>query len=93
MPGGVQDLLVEVQAVHADLVLATLPAHTHAAGLEHGAGLAALPGRLQGHVPPGAPVEHPEEVVVGARHDHTGMEGWWGAGREGGRGMDGMRGE
>ena len=75
VPGRVQDLLGEVQAVHADVVLPPLAPGAHAARLEHGPGLAALPRRLQGHVPLGVPVEHPEEVVVGAGHDHTGERG------------------
>lgn len=29
VPCGVKDFLAEVEAVHADLILATLPAHTH----------------------------------------------------------------
>jgi len=33
VPGGVEDLLVEVQTVHADFVLLALAARTHFAGL------------------------------------------------------------
>ena len=50
------------------------------AGFEDGPGFAVLSGSLQGHVPLGVPVEHPEEVVVGTGHDHT-----RGRGREGGK--------
>ena len=75
VPGRVQDLLGEVQAVHADVILASFPALADAARLEHGPGLTALPGRLQGHVAFGVPVKHPEEVVVGPSHDHTGRGG------------------
>lgn len=71
MPGSVEDLLVEVQAVHADLVLLPLAAGGHFARLERGPRFAALPGRLQCDVPPGVAVEHSEEVVVGAGHDGT----------------------
>ena len=42
------------------------------AGFEDSPGLAVLSGRLQGDVTLGVPVKHPEEVVVGAGHDHTG---------------------
>ena len=71
VPGRVQDLLVKVQAVHTDLVLLPLPARAHLPGLEHRAGLAALPTRLQGHVLAVTAIEHPEEVVVGSRHHDT----------------------
>lgn len=74
VPGRVEDLLGEVQAVHADVVLPALPAGgAHPPWLQDGPGFAALPGRLQGHVTLGVPVEHAEEVVIGARHDHTGQ--------------------
>lgn len=76
VPGRVQDLLGEVQAVHADVILASFPALADAPRLEHGPGLTALPGRLQGHVTVGVPVKHPEEIVVGPSHDHTGRGGW-----------------
>lgn len=77
MPGSVEDLLVEVQAVYADLVLLPLAAGRHLARLERGPRFAALPGRLKRDVPPGVAVEHSEEVVVGARHDGTGRgDGW-----------------
>lgn len=66
-----EDLLVEVQAVHADLILLPLAASGHFAWFERGPRFAALPGRLQCDVPPGVAVEHSEEVVVGAGHDGT----------------------
>lgn len=69
-----EDLLVEVQAVHADLVLLPLAAGGHFARFERGPRFAALPGRLQCDVPPGIAVEHSEEVVVGAGHDGTSGE-------------------
>lgn len=72
VPRRVQDLLGEVQAVHADVVLAPLAAGgAHPARLQHGPRLAALPRRLQGDVALGVAVEHAEEVVVGAGHDHA----------------------
>lgn len=74
VPGCVQDLLVEVQTVHADLVLLAFPARTHLPGLQHLQRLAVLTGCLQGHVSVLATVEHPEEVVVGAGHYHTNEE-------------------
>jgi len=71
MPGRVEDLLVEVQTVHADFVLLALSARAHLARLQDLHGLAVLSGGLQGHIPPLAAVEHPEEVVVRAGHHHT----------------------
>ena len=72
VPGRVQDLLGEVQAVHADVVASPLAAHAHPPRLEHRPGLAALPRGLQGHIPLGVPVKHAEEVVVGSSHDDAG---------------------
>lgn len=72
VPGRVQDLLGEVQAVHADVVPSPLAAHAHPPRLEHCPGLAALPRRLQRHIPLGVPVKHAEEVVVGSGHDDAG---------------------
>lgn len=71
MPGRVQNLLIEVQTVHTDLVLLPLPSWTHSPGLQTGSRLAVLSGSFQGHVPPRVSVKHPEEVVVGPRHDRT----------------------
>ena len=67
-------LLVEVQAVHADLVLLPLAPGGHLAGLQRGSWFAALPGRLQRDVPSGVAVEHSEEVVVRPGHDGTERE-------------------
>jgi len=39
------------------------------ARLQDGSGFAVLPRRLQGDVTFGVPVEHPEEIVIGAGHD------------------------
>lgn len=64
VPGGVEDLLVEVQTVHADFVLLAFATRRHLAGFKYLHGLAILSGCLQGQVPPLAAVEHPEEVVV-----------------------------
>lgn len=72
VPGRVQDLLGEVQAVHTDVITPPLATHTHASGLEHCPGFAALPGGLQGHIPLGVAVKHAKEVVVGPGHDDTG---------------------
>lgn len=75
MPGRVQDLLGEVQAVHTDVITPPLATHTHTPGLEHCPGFAALPRGLQRHIPLGVAVEHAEEVVVGPCHDDTGERG------------------
>lgn len=66
-----EDLLVEVQAVHADLILLPFATSGHFARFERGPRFAALPGRLQRDVPPSVAVEHSEEVVVGPGHDGT----------------------
>ena len=72
VPGRVQDLLGEVQAVHADVILPALSSGgTDPPWLQDGAGFAALSRCLQGHVALGVPVEHAEEVVVGSGHDHA----------------------
>lgn len=86
VPGRVQDLLGEVQAVHTDVITPPLAAHTHAPGLEHGPGFAALSGGLQGHIPLGVAVEHAEEVVVGPGHDDTGERRGLSVGKQRGRG-------
>lgn len=71
VPRRVQNLLIEVQTVHTDLVLLPLPAWAHSPRLQTGSRLAVLSGSFQGHVPPRVSVKHPEEVVVGSRHDRT----------------------
>lgn len=72
VPGRVEDLLGEVQAVHADVVLPALSSGgADPPRLQDSSGFAALSRRLQGHVAFGVPVEHAEEVVVGSGHDHT----------------------
>lgn len=73
VPRRMEDLLGKVQAVHADVVLTALPSGgADPPRLEDSPGFAALPGRFQGHVTLGVPVEHAEEVVVSSRHDDTG---------------------
>lgn len=74
MPGGVDDLLVKVQAVYTDLVLLAFPPCAYFAGLQDGPRLAVFPRRLQSDVLPVAAVEHSEEVVVGTGH-HDAAEG------------------
>lgn len=72
VPRRVEDLLGKVQAVYADVVLATLSSGgADPPRLEDGPGFAALSRRFQGHVALGVPVEHAEEVVVGSCHDDT----------------------
>lgn len=71
MPGCVQNLLTEIQAVDADLVFTPLAAHTHLARLEDGSGFAVFPGCLQRDVTLGVTIEHAEEVVVGSGHQDT----------------------
>lgn len=72
MPGGVENFLAEVQAVHTDFIFAALSAHTHLTRFQDCPRLAVLSGRLQCHIPLRISVEHSEEVVVGTSHYHTG---------------------
>lgn len=72
MPGGVENFLAEVQAVHTDFIFAALSAHTHLTRFQNCPRLAVLPGRLQCHITLRITVEHSEEVVVGTSHDHAG---------------------
>lgn len=72
VPGRVEDLLGEVQAVHADVVFPPLPSgRADPPGFQDGSGLAALPRGLQGHVAFGVAVKHAKEVVVCSCHNHT----------------------
>lgn len=74
VPSRVQDLLGEVQAVHADVVLSPLASGgADPPRLQDGSRFAALPRGLQGHVAFGVAVEHSEKVVVGSRHDDAGQ--------------------
>lgn len=66
-----QDLLVEVQTVHADFVFFPLAAGTDLSRLEHRLRLDDVPGRFQRDVLLAVAVEHAEEVVVAAGHDRT----------------------
>lgn len=79
VPGGVQDLLVEVQAVHADFVFLPFATGADLAGFKHGTGFTVLPRRLQCDVPARVPVKHPKEIVVGTRHNGTEKDGIAGA--------------
>lgn len=71
VPGGVQDLLIEVEAVDADLVLFPLAAAAHLARLEYRLRLGDFARRLQRDLALRRAVEHAEEVVVGAGHDRS----------------------
>lgn len=72
VPGRVEDLLGEVQAVHADVIFPPLPSGcADPPGLQDSSGLAALPRCLQGHVAFGVAVKHAKEVVVCSGHNHT----------------------
>lgn len=81
MPGSVQDLLIEVQTIHADFILFAFAACAHLAGLQDLHGLAVFTGRLQCHVPSVAAIEHPEEVVIWAGHHHTAQSRWGDVGK------------
>lgn len=71
VPRGVKDLLAEVQAVNADLILPPLPTHTHLAGLQNRSGFAIFSGCFQRDVTFGVPVKHSEKIVVGTGHYYT----------------------
>lgn len=64
-----QDLFAKVQAVDADLVFSPLAPHAHFSRFQDSPGFAVFPRGLQGDITLGVSVKHPEEVVVGARHD------------------------
>lgn len=69
MPGRVKDLLVEIQAVHADFVLFSLAARADLLGLERRLRPGDLARCLQRHVPLRRTVKHAKEVVVRARQN------------------------
>lgn len=71
VPRGMQDLLVEVQAVHADFILLPLPTCGNFPWFQSSSWFAALSGSLQCDVPPGVAVKHSEEVIVGPSHYGT----------------------
>lgn len=71
VPRGMQDLLVEVQAVHADFILLPLPTCGNFPWFQSSSWFAALSGSFQCDVPPGVAVKHPEEVIVGPSHYGT----------------------
>lgn len=72
VPGCMEDLLGEVQAVHTDVVLPALSSsRADSPRLQDRSGFAAFSRCLQGHVAFGVPVEHAEEVVVGSGHNHA----------------------
>lgn len=75
MPGSVEDLLVKVQTVYTDLILFALPTCAYFTRLQDRSRLAVLTRRLEGHVLPVAPIEHPEEVVVGTGHHNAAERG------------------
>ena len=69
VPSNVEDLLVEVEAVDAHLVLLPLAALADPPVPEGLPELEAVSGRLQGRVPLRLSVEDLEETVVRAGHD------------------------
>jgi len=69
MPGSVEDLLVEIETVHRDLVLFPLPTRTYLSRFEHCLWLGHFSGGLQRHLFTRAPVKHSEEVVIATGHD------------------------
>lgn len=74
MPGCVQNLFGEVQAVGADIVFPPLAPGAHTARLQDRPGFAVLAGGLQSHVALRVSVKHSEKVVVGPGHDDTAEE-------------------
>jgi len=69
MPGGVQYLLVEVEAVDGDFVLAPFVGRRHLARFQHAPGPNRLARRLERGVALRVAVEQAEEVVVASGHD------------------------
>ena len=75
MPGGVQNLLVEVEAVDGDFVLAPFVGRRYLARFEHAPGPNGLARGLESGVVFRVAVEQPEEVVVASGHDLTVVAG------------------
>lgn len=69
MPRRVQNFLIEVQTVDADLVFLPLAARADLARLQDRLRLRDIPRRLQGDLALRRPVKHPEKVVVRPGHD------------------------
>jgi len=69
MPGRVQDLLVEVQTVHGDLVLLPLAPGAHLAWFEHCLWFSNFSRCFQCHFLPRIAIKHSEKVVVTSCHD------------------------
>lgn len=69
VPGGVQDLLVKVEAVNAHLILFSLATRANLLGFECCLRPGDVAGRLERDVALRRPVEHAEEVVVRAGED------------------------
>ena len=70
VPGGMEDFFVEVETVDGNLVLLPFVGDADFARLEDLPRAYVLARGLEGRLPLGrAAVEHPEEVVVAARHD------------------------
>lgn len=74
VPGCVKDLLIEVQTVHANLILLPLTPCAHFPGLQVRSGLAVLSRGFQCNIPPSVSIKHSKEVVVGPRHNGTVQE-------------------
>lgn len=71
VPRSMEDLLVEVQAVHADFILLSLSTCGNLPWFESSSWFAALSGSLQCDIPPGVAVKHSKEVVVRPSHYGT----------------------
>lgn len=71
MPSGVEDFLVEVEAVHAYLVLFSLVTRVHFARLEDRFRLDDVLRRLHRDILLSVTIEDAEEVVVAAGHDRA----------------------
>lgn len=71
MPGGMQNLFVEIEAVHTDLVLLSFATGAHFAWLQHHFGFDNVTRCLERQFLDGAAVaiKHAEKVVVAAGHD------------------------
>jgi len=68
MPGGMQNLLVEVETVYADLILLPFAASANFPWLEHRLRLDNVPRGLQRDILFRIAIEHAEEVVVASGH-------------------------
>lgn len=68
MPGGVQDLLIKVETVHADLFLLPFAASANFSWLQHRLRLNDIPGRFQRYILFRVSIKYSEKVIIATGH-------------------------